>query len=61
MTVKEHAIQTIQSLPDDVGWEEVRSRIEFRSAVERGLSELDQGLGISVEDLEKEIQEWTSR
>lgn len=61
MTIKEHAIQTIQRLPDNVGWEEVKERIEFRSAVEKGLEELDRGEGISVEVLEKEIKEWISR
>ena len=61
MTIKEHAIQTIQRLSDNVGWEEVKERIEFRSAVEKGLEELDRGEGISVEVLEKEIKEWISR
>lgn len=61
MTIKEHAIQTIQRLSDDVGWEEVKERIEFRSAVEKGLEELDRGESVSVEVLEKEIKEWISR
>ena len=61
MTVKEHALQTIQNLPDDVEWEEVKDRIEFRAAVEKGLRELDQGKGIPVEDLEKELKEWVTK
>ena len=61
MTVKQHAIKTIQELPDDVEWEDVKERIELLSAVEKGLKELDSGRGIPVEELEKEIKEWTSK
>jgi len=61
MTIKEHAIQTIQDLPEDTDWESVKERIEFISAVEKGAKELDSGLGISVETLEKEIKEWITK
>jgi predicted transcriptional regulator len=61
MTVKEHALQTIQNLPEDTDWEEVKDRIEFRAAVEKGLRELDEGKGIPVEDVEKDLKEWISR
>ncbi len=61
MTVKQHAIKTIQDLPDDVEWEDVKERIEFLSAVEKGLKELNSGQGIHVEDIEKEIKAWTSK
>ena len=61
MTVKQHAIKSIQELPDDVEWEDVKERIEFIAAVEKGLKELDAGQGIPVEKIEKEIKEWTSK
>ncbi|MGC9451251.1 MAG: hypothetical protein ACP5I4_07370 [Oceanipulchritudo sp.] len=61
MTIKEHALQTIQNLPENTDWEEIKDRIEFRAAVEKGLRELDEGKGIPVEDVEKEMKEWTSR
>jgi predicted transcriptional regulator len=61
MTVKEHALDTIQRLPENVGWEEVKERIEFRSAVEKGMRELEEGRGIPVEVLEKEIKEWITK
>ena len=61
MTVKEHALQTIKNLPEDADWEEVKDRIEFRAAVEKGLRELDQGKGIPVEDLEQELKQWVSK
>ena len=61
MTVKEHALKTIQALPDDIGWEGVKERIEFLSAVEKGLKELDSGQGIPVQEMEKEIKAWISK
>ncbi len=61
MTVKQHAIKSIQELPDNAKWEDVKERIEFLSAVEKGLKELDSGHGIAVEEIEREIKEWTSK
>ena len=61
MTVKEHALQTIQNLPEDADWEEVKDRIEFRASVEKGLRELNHGKGIPVEDLEQELKEWVTK
>ena len=61
MTVKQHAIKSIQNLPDDVEWEEVKERIEFLSAVGKGLKELKSGQGIPVEEIEKEIKAWASK
>ena len=61
MTIKEHALQTIRNLPEDADWEQIKERIEFRSSVEKGLKELDDGRGIPVEMLEQEIKEWTTR
>ena len=61
MSVKEHALDTIQRLPENVDWEEVKERIEFRSAVEKGMRELEEGRGIPVEVLEKELREWITK
>lgn len=61
MTVKQHALTTIQALPVEIEWEEVKERIEFLSAVEKGLKEFGAGQGIPVEEIEKEIKEWTSK
>jgi len=61
MTVKEHALQTIQNLPENTDWEEVKDRIEFRAAAEKGLRELDEGKGVPVEEVERDLMEWTSK
>lgn len=58
MSVKDLARKTIEELPEDADWEEVIERITLSSAISRGLSELDSGKGIPVEDVEKDLEEW---
>lgn len=58
MTVKEQAIKLISSLPEDTDWEVVKERINFVSAIRKGLDELDSGKGIPVEAIEKELSTW---
>ena len=60
MTIKEQAIKTISDLPEDVDWEVVKERINFVSAIRKGLDELDSGKGIPVEEIEKELNTWIS-
>ena len=60
MTIKEQAIKTIADLPEDVDWEAVKERINFVSAIRKGLDELDSGKGIPVEEIEKEFRRWIS-
>tara|TARA_R110002167_G_scaffold37739_1_gene118295 strand:- start:349 stop:534 length:186 start_codon:yes stop_codon:yes gene_type:complete len=60
MSTKELALKTIQNLPEDVEWEEIKERIFFISGVEKGLGELDQGKGIPIEKLKEELKGWIS-
>jgi hypothetical protein len=60
MTVKEIAIKTIQQLPEDATWEDVQERINFVGGVRQGLRELNNGTGISHENLKEEFREWLS-
>lgn len=61
MSVKEIARRTIDSLPEDADWEEVMERIALNSAIGRGLAELDLGLGLPVDSVEKELSQWVDR
>ena len=61
MSVKEIALKTISDLPEDADWESVRERLAFVAGVQRGLSELDNGLGIPIEEIEKELKEWITK
>ena len=60
MTIKEIAIQTIECLPEDTTWEEIRERINFVAGVRRALRELDEGMGIPHEQVKQEFAEWLS-
>ena len=61
MTTKEMAVQTIERLPDDTTWDDIRERIEFIAGVRKGLSELDEGKGIPHTQVREEFAQWLSR
>ncbi len=60
MTTKEIAIRSIQELPEDVTWEDIRERINFVAGVRKGLRELDEDKGIPHELVREEFREWLS-
>jgi predicted transcriptional regulator len=60
MTTKEMAIRSIQELPEDATWEDIRERINFVAGVRRGLCELDEGKGVPHEKIREEFREWLS-
>ena len=61
MSVKELAIKSISSLPEDADWEQIRDRIAFISGVEKGVQQLDEGKGIPVEMLKSELNQWLQK
>ena len=61
MSIKEQALQTIEGLPETADWEEIKERINFVSAIRKGLDELNAGSGVPVEQIEKELEEWISK
>ncbi len=61
MSTKERALKTIQGLPDDASWEDIKERIYFIAAVEKGLKELSEGKGVPHEEVAEEIKGWASR
>ena len=58
MTTKETAIRIIQELPEDATWEDIQARIDFIAGVRKGLRELDEGKGISHEQVREEFSKW---
>jgi len=48
-------------LPDQVTLREIASEVEFIAAVRQGLSELDRGENIPVEQIEEELPSWVIR
>ena len=60
MSDKEAAIELINRLPSGVSLREILQEIEFIAAVKEGLTEIDRGLGVSVESVEKMMEAWTT-
>jgi predicted transcriptional regulator len=61
MTTKEIAIHTIETLPEDVLWEDIQERINFVAGVRKGLRELDVGKGIPHDRVKEEFAEWLAK
>lgn len=57
MTIKEIAIKTIQNLPEEANWEDIRECINFVAGVYKGLRELDAGYGIPHGEVKEELGE----
>lgn len=56
--VKEQVIQMIQSLPEGVSVDDIMAELYFKLQVDAGLKELDEGKGISHEEVEKRMSKW---
>ncbi|GBR72253.1 hypothetical protein HP1_011 [Candidatus Termititenax spirochaetophilus] len=58
--IKEQAIKLIKMTPDaDVdSLEDVLKEIYFKMQVDRGVAEIDAGLGISNEKAKKQLKKW---
>ena len=58
---KEIVKDLLSRLPDQVSLREIAQEIEFIAAVRQGLSELDRGESIPVEQIEREFPSWVIR
>lgn len=58
MSNKEIVQDLLQRLPDNTPLRDIAREIEFVDAVREGISELDRGEGIAIEDIEKELPSW---
>ncbi|YAF99435.1 MAG: hypothetical protein AB3A66_30270 (plasmid) [Nodularia sp. CChRGM 3473] len=61
MSDRETVLELVKRLPENVTLREILREIEFIAAVKEGLSEIDQGKGVSIESVEQMIQEWTTK
>jgi predicted transcriptional regulator len=59
--VKEQVIQMIQTLPDDITLEDVMEELYFKLQVDAGMKELNEGKGISHEEVEKRMSRWLTK
>lgn len=51
----------IQSLPDSVTVDDIMAELYFKLQVDAGLKELDEGKGISHEEVEKRMSKWLTK
>jgi hypothetical protein len=57
-TVKEEAIRAIMTLPESATIDDVMYRLYVVEQIRKGIEEADRGEGISVAELEREIETW---
>lgn len=56
--VKQEILKMIQTLPDEVTIDDIMAELYFKSQVDAGLNELDEGKGILHEEVEKRMSKW---
>ena len=58
MTNKEIVQDLLRRIPDDTSLQDIARELEFIAAVRQGLSELDNGESVPIEQVEKELPSW---
>ena len=56
--VKQEVLDLIRSLPESVTLDEIMAELYFKLQVDTGLRELDEGKGISHEEVQKRMGKW---
>ena len=58
MTNKEIVQDLLRRIPDDASLQDIARELEFIAAVRQGLSELDRGEGVPIDEVERELPSW---
>ena len=58
MTNKEIVEDLLRRIPDDASLQDIARELEFIAAVRQGLTELDNGETIPIEQVEQELPSW---
>jgi len=58
--IKEQVLDMVARLPDDFTLDDILDEIYFKSQVDAGLKELDEGKVISHEEVERRLSKWTN-
>jgi predicted transcriptional regulator len=61
MSTKQIVQDLLRKLPEDATLQDVAREIEFVAAVRQGLSELDRGERIPLDEIERELPSWVIR
>ena len=58
MTNKEIVQDLLRRIPDDTSLQDIARELEFIAAVRQGLSDLDNGNSVPIEEVERELSSW---
>ncbi len=61
VTSKEIVEDLLQRVPNDASLQDIAREIEFIAAVREGLSQLDRGERVPIEEVERELPSWLIR
>jgi len=56
--LKDSVVDLVKGMPDNSTLDDIMAELYFKTQVDAGLKELDQGLGISHEEVEKRMKKW---
>ncbi len=60
-TSKKQIIKMIEDLPEDVSVDDIIEKLYFKTKVDAGLKELDNGKGVPHEEVEQRISKWIKK
>ena len=58
MTNKEIVQDLLRRIPDDASLQDIARELEFIAAVRQGLTELDNGQTVSIEEVKRDLPSW---
>jgi predicted transcriptional regulator len=58
MTNKEILQDLLRRIPDDASLQDIARELEFIAAVRQGLTELDNGQSVSIEEVKRDLPSW---
>lgn len=56
--IKQEVVQLVQKLPESVTLDQIMAELYFKTQVDEGLKQLDDGKGILHEEVEKRLSRW---
>jgi hypothetical protein len=56
--VKEQVIKLVETLPEEVTVDDIMRELYFKIQVDKGLQELDEGMGILHNQVERRLSRW---
>ena len=58
MTNKEIVQDLLRRIPDDASLQDIARELEFIAAVRQGLTELDNGQSVSIDEVKRDLPSW---